>query len=301
MHPAELAVPLHQALEVRVAALRELLAPTHWFEGDETVHQVRVAARRLRAVLDLVDPAAYPHPGACRRLLKGLVQSLGPVREQDVHAHHLRAHHLEARTPAEAATIEHLLEGVDRARAKARRNLRKALDSMRLAPLWALAARTPQASCASAPTVEAAARACLQPRVEAALRPLPTLAQTEDGPALHGARVRLKKLRYAVEALQGAFTPPPEALRDLRGLQQALGLHHDLSTLEALLWEAESGLRTRDRAILSGGVLELLGDVTEARHAAFEGFATLVRATNTGALARGLGHPAGLPTGAPIH
>ena len=54
MHPAELAILLHRALEVRLARLQELLDGDHWVEDTEQLHQVRVAARRLGAVLDLV-------------------------------------------------------------------------------------------------------------------------------------------------------------------------------------------------------------------------------------------------------
>ena len=117
MHPADLAILLHRALEVRLARLQELLGPAHWAEGMEQLHQVRVAARRLGAVLDLVDPEVYPGHKGQRRALKGLVDILGLPRELDVHADRLLAHHLEVRTTTQAAVIEHLLEQVDRGRA----------------------------------------------------------------------------------------------------------------------------------------------------------------------------------------
>src|ERR1035438_5947826 len=118
MHPAELAILLHRALEVRLARLEELLDKEHWAEDTEQLHQVRVAARRLGAVLDLVDADIYPGHKGQRRALKGLVDILGLPRELDVHAGHLSAYHIEARTPTQAAVIEHLLEQVDRRRAR---------------------------------------------------------------------------------------------------------------------------------------------------------------------------------------
>src|ERR1035438_8737446 len=118
MHPAELAILLHRALEVRLARLQELLELDHWANDMEQLHRVRVAARRLGAVLDLVDAEVYPGHKGQRRALKGLVEILGLPRELDVHAGHLGAYHAEARTPAQAAVIEHLLEQVDRRRAR---------------------------------------------------------------------------------------------------------------------------------------------------------------------------------------
>ncbi|BDU70733.1 hypothetical protein GETHOR_28340 [Geothrix oryzae] len=296
MHPAELAILLHRALEVRLAGLQALLAPADWAENMEQLHQVRVSARRLGAVLDLVDAEAYPGHKSRRRALKDLVDVLGLPRELDVHADDLRARLLEARNPVQAAALEHLLEGMDRARAKARRAMRRELEHLRLPDLQRLlevpALRDPFQQM----SLQEAAWACLGPRVEAALGDLAPLAAQEDAPALHKARVRIKKLRYALEALESAFAAPPEALlKELRGLQTALGDHHDLATLEALLWETEAGLRSRDRGTLRGGVLELLGEVAEARRAAFDRFTALAPRQGSAAFSRALREALGLP------
>ena len=287
MHPAELAILLHRALEVRLARLQELLEKDLWAEDSEQLHQVRVAARRLGAVLNLVDADIYTGHKGHRRALKSLVDILGLTRELDVHAGHLSVYHHEARTPAQAAVIEHLLEQVDRGRAKARRTMGKELKRLRLPDLCRLlevpALRDPFQST----SLQEAAWICLEPRSEAALGDLTALAAHEDPVALHRARVRIKKLRYAIEALEGAFAQWPETvLGDLRSLQTALGDHHDLATLEALLWGMEGQLRLRDRLTLCGGVLDLLGDVAETRRAAFGRFVTLAQGQDHGAFAR---------------
>lgn len=279
MHPAELAILLHRALEVRLARLQELLASRAWPDEVEPLHQVRVAARRLGAVLDLVDPEAYPAHKSHRRALKDLVEALSLTRELDVHADRLQAHRATARTPALAAVIEHLQEQVDQARAKARRALRRELEHLRLPDLARLL-EVPSLPDPFQPTsLQEAAWAILTARAAAALPPLPDLLQQEDPPALHKGRVRIKKLRYALEALEGAFAAPPEdLLAALKALQTALGEHHDLAALEALLWEEEARLRSRHRAVLCDGLLELLGDVAEARRAAFVQAGTLAPA-----------------------
>lgn len=297
MHPAELAILLHRALEVRLAGLQALLAPAHWTEDMEQLHQVRVSARRLGAVLDLVDPEAYPGHKARRRALKGLVDVLGLTRELDVHADDLKTRLRAAPDPARAAALEHLLEGLDRARAKARRAMRRELERLRLPDLQRLLDVPALHDPFQRTSLQAAAWTCLEPRAETALGTLAALADQEDPPALHKARVRIKKLRYALEALEGAFAVAPEAvLKELRALQTILGEHHDLAALEALLWEAEGELRTRDRATLLGGVLELLGEVAEARRAAFDRFRTLTHGQGPAAFAAAVRPALGLPT-----
>lgn len=296
MHPAELAILLHRALEVRLAGLQALLAPAHWTEDMEQLHQVRVSARRLGAVLDLVDPEAYPGHKARRRALKELVEVLGLTRELDVHADGLKGRLLDARSPAQAALLEHLLEGLDRARAKARRVMRRELERLRLPDLQRLLDVPALHDPFQRISLQAAAWSCLEPRAEAALGDLTALAAQEDPPALHKARVRIKKLRYALEALEGAFATAPEAvLKDLRALQTTLGEHHDLAALEALLWETEGQLRTRDRTTLLGRVLELLGEVAESRRAAFDRFRALASGQGPAAFAHALRPALGLP------
>lgn len=302
MHPAELAILLHRALEVRLAALQEHLAPADWAEDPEQLHLVRVAARRLGAVLDLVDPGAYPGHKGRRRALKDLVDLLGLPRELDVHADRLEAHRRAAATSTQGAVLEHLLERVDRARAKARRAMHKRLGELRLPDLRKLLEVPSLPSPFQAVSLQEAAWACLQPRAEAALGGLEALAVQEDAAELHRARVRLKKLRYALEALEGAFAAPPEgALADLKALQAALGTHHDLAALEALLWDAERDLPPATRPILRSGVLDLLGEIAEARRGAFDRFSALARGQSPRAFAVRLRPALGLPpAGAPL-
>jgi len=296
MHPAELAILLHRALEVRLARLQEGLAPAAWTDDVEQLHQVRVRARRLVTVLDLVDPDAYPGHKRQRRVLKALVDGLGRTREHDVLAAHLGRHHAEARTPLREAVIEHLLEAAEGDRARARRDMLKELEGLRLSDLRRLLEVPSLPEPFQSTSLQAAAWVCLEPRLDRALGDLASLVTQEDPVALHKVRIRIKKLRYAVEALEGAFASAPEGLlRPLRELQAVLGEHHDLATLEALLWEAESRLRAHDRAILCGAVLDLLGDVAEARRTAFVRFTALVEQNPAAAFIRDLRFALGLP------
>lgn len=296
MHPAELAILLHRALEVRLARLQERLAVPDWAEDMEQLHQVRVAARRLGAALDLVDPKAYRAHKGHRRALKDLVDTLGLTRELDVHADHLRERHAEARTPCQAAVIEHLQERVDRNRARERKVMRRAIERLKLPNLDRLL-EVPSLPAPFQPvSLQEAAWVALEARATAALEDLPGLMAREDPPALHKQRVRIKKLRYALEALESAFATPLSALTDrLKDLQSTLGEHHDLSALEALLWEEEARLRSHDRVILCGGILEVLGDVAELRRSAFVRFVDLAQGFDAAAFARDVRPALGLP------
>ncbi|HEX9083069.1 MAG TPA: CHAD domain-containing protein [Holophagaceae bacterium] len=296
MHPAELAILLHRALEVRLARLQELLASSDWSEDMEQLHQVRVAARRLGAVLDLVDPEAYPAHKSHRRALKALVDALGLTRELDVHAERLRTQHAAARTSCHAAVVEHLQEQVDRARAKARKEMRREIERLKLPDLDRLLDVPSLPAPFQRTSLQEAAGALLAERARAALAPLADLLAQEDPPALHKGRVRLKKLRYALEALEGAFAVPPEELLGrLKALQTALGEHHDLAALEALLWEEEGRLRERDRTTLCNGLLDLLGEVAEARRATFVQAGELARGFDEEAFAAIVQPALGLP------
>lgn len=296
MHPAELAILLHRALEVRLAVLQALLGAEGWTGEEEPLHQVRVAARRLGAVLDLVDAEAYPGHKRQRKALKELVDTLGRPRELDVHASRLEQRRRSAPDPALGAVIEHLLERVGLARAKAHRAMHRDLEKLRLPDLDRLLAVPSLPAPFQAISLQEAAWTCLEPRAQAALADLASLAVQEDPPALHKTRVRIKKLRYAVEALEGAFPAPPESvLGDLRTLQTTLGEYHDLATLEALLKAEEEELRTRERPLLAQGVRALREETDHSRRAAFERFRAAAAGQGPAAFARAVRPVLGLP------
>lgn len=253
--------------------LQELLERKDWSDDTEQLHQVRVGARRLGAVLDLVDPEIYPGHKAQRRALRELVDTLGIPRELDVHAGILRTYLAGTQRVAHAASIEHVLVLVDRGRAKARRNMTKSLKRLRLPDLERLLEVPALLEPFQLTTLQESAWACLEPRAKAALGGLAALTEQENPSAMHKARVRIKKLRYAVEALGAAFLEPADAcLKDLRNLQTLLGDHHDMAALEDLLWMTEAGLRAGGHGTLGEGILDLLGEVAEDRRALFGRF-----------------------------
>jgi CHAD domain-containing protein len=174
--------------------------------NDESVHQMRVAARRLRSDLrtfaPLVDEAwARPLSGG----LKWLAGTLGRVRDQDVQASLLKR----SSTGLEA-DLQPLFRSISAARKKRRVAMLEALRSARYVELLehlVAGARSPSVTpMASAPSAEV-----LPPLVEEAWNKLSARASrggtkgTDDD--LHRVRILAKRARYAAEAVAPALGP----------------------------------------------------------------------------------------------
>lgn len=273
MHALELSILLHRALEARVEHLSGLLADPDWPGDPETLHQVRVASRRVRSVLDLVRPELYPGFKRQSRRLRRLTRALGLTRELDVHSACLED--LASRVPglATGSALEHALEVLEARRDEARRAMARDLAGNPLKRLPDLL-KVPSLPDPFVPgDLAGDVWNALDPKLEAAFSPLPGLVDREDPGALHATRIRVKRLRYSLEVLGAAFPAPPETqLRRLKGLQTALGEHHDHAILEALLHGLHEGLAARGRKTLASGTLEALAYVGEARLGAFQRF-----------------------------
>jgi CHAD domain-containing protein len=237
-----------------------------------------VAARRLRAVLELLDPGVYPRLKAAARALRAFTALTGPRRELDVHRELLEGLRAQSAFDLQRATAEHLMQGLDRRRTKTARTLAAELRSVDTAAWKRLlgVASLPSPFHREAP--QDAAWTSIRERLEPALTCLPGLDRVEDAVALHDARVALKRARYRVEILGELFPAPPAAfLGRLKALQDALGRHHDMSLLEGLLWDRQARLAAGEYRVLATSLLELVGMAAEARLAAFRTLGALLR------------------------
>lgn len=276
MHPAEFSVLLHRALEGRLGRLLELASREDWRENPEGLHEVRVASRRVRAVLELVDPGIYPKYNRHLRRLKALTGALGASREHDVHLALLAAQQTTPMETSTLAALEHAQELLDLSRRRAQKRMAHDLSRLSVAECEGLL-RVPSLPDPFAPgDAPASARACLEPRLRAALEPLPRLVIQEDPTGMHAVRIQTKKTRYTLEILapviEGQVGP---ALDRLRELQTILGEHHDLATLEGYLWNLHEGIAARNRTLLAEGLLDVVGRVAETRRIWFDRFCEL--------------------------
>lgn len=271
MHGVEFAVLLHRALEARVQELNDAAAGEGGFRDPAVVHRVRVACRRLRTVMGLLDEAAYPHLEGRAKALRDFAKDLGAVRDLDVQIAGLESLHALAAEPLHKAALEHVLELVARRRGKRL----ETLDGK--VPGFAKLLKVPSLpNPFEGPSVMLSAWACLQPTIAVALSGIASRREAEDIEALHESRIQVKRLRDTLEALAPAFPAEPTGfLLELRAMQTALGEHHDQAAMERAIRRILDRLAAADRPVLSAGLLEVLDVMADGRHQAFERFRAL--------------------------
>jgi CHAD domain-containing protein len=124
------AVAAQRVLTVRAEELLEQVPKVRAGDDVEAVHDLRVAARRLRAVLEVFDVAFPRKPH--RRLLRDVKEAadaLSAARDLDVHLALLETFR-DAAGPAERPGIEGLIEELRHERAMAADEVEPALDKL---------------------------------------------------------------------------------------------------------------------------------------------------------------------------
>jgi CHAD domain-containing protein len=223
-------------LKVQVAKLRELEPKVRADEFD-SVHQMRVTTRRLRATLRSFGPV-IPRPSTSKvaEELKWLGGLLGEARDGEVLPEHLLAS-LEP-VPAELliGPVQARVRGhYAPRRASAREAVIKALNSVRYAKLLAnldqLAHDPPLGPRAGDP-----ARDVLPASVRKAYRQASRrMRRSRQAPrgqardvALHEARKSARRARYAAEAARPASGKPAgKFAKQMKKVQSVIGDHQD--------------------------------------------------------------------------
>ncbi len=234
-------------------------------DGDvRSVHRARVATRRLRELLPVV-PAGGEAVSKLGRRLRDVTRHLGPLRELDVMAQlveELRASH-----PAHRTALDAIAASVERDRRAARRAVagsRATLERERLARR--LRALAEDATPAAAPDRVAARRwnwavsARVVGRAERLKRAMADAGAVYLPERLHGVRIALKKLRYALELLVELGGAPAADLQLLKDKQDVLGRMHDLQILMARARRLQAA---RETARATGPALAALVDALE--------------------------------------
>ena len=210
---------------LQFAAENVRLIRQHWRgvrDGDpESIHQARIATRRARAALGIVDGKENERLELCR----ALGRLLGKVRELDITQEIFRT--LSMRVPAASCAIAAACRAVERDRQHARRRFTKALDDLELQPLLALRERP------SITTVWKDWRRSVVTEMLARQRALcdaidraPTVYMPNR---VHRVRIAAKKLRYTLEVGEATgIRVNTNVMRDLRKAQDLLGRVHDI-------------------------------------------------------------------------
>ena len=219
----------------RVTALgRALPAAT---KGDVTsLHQARVATRRLRAALPLVAPGRKTEK--LTRSVRKLTQALGPVRELDVALLILNEFEDSADVPRPAVLRLRAAIGEERRQVHAElQRLLEGFDLGKLRKRAVSAARKQEGKTSKRvrdPKRAAKARIRARQRSEQLVVAIENAAALYLPDRLHEVRIAVKKLRYTLE-LEESFTASRATarLRALKNAQDLLGRMHDLEVLIA--------------------------------------------------------------------
>jgi CHAD domain-containing protein len=239
--------------EVAMANLRRYLTAWHLHEpgarlGDdpEELHDLRIAGRRLDAVLRQFQAFLSPEYLRIRTTLKSVLSALGHARDLDVALGELQ--NFRRKLPkSERQGVEPLKEHLTSERGRARAQMLSVLDSIwvqkNLQELALLVTAPGAASEATGATSEAPDAASETSSARLALHAAPELirrrfrklrkradllgadSSTEE---YHEVRGQVKKLRYALEAVAALYGKAAvEMVRALRRWQENLGLQQD--------------------------------------------------------------------------
>ncbi|MFI5274057.1 MAG: CHAD domain-containing protein [Ktedonobacterales bacterium] len=233
------------AIGQQVAAIRRAEPVVRAGDDAEGVHDMRVAVRRVRTVLDVLCAAPDFDAKQLRKLrkrLKALARVLGAVRDLDVLIAHVAGY--AAQQPdlaSDLSVFEKMLSG---RRERARPRLLDALDRQRVAraldALDALgsgdAVLCARGSRPGEPvTVAEFAGSALWARYERVLG-FDDAVRERNPKRLHQLRIACKRLRYALELFAPQLGPGTDPLlKALKRAQDNLGTMHDAVVARGLV------------------------------------------------------------------
>ncbi|MGE0570588.1 MAG: CHAD domain-containing protein [Dehalococcoidia bacterium] len=230
--------PAMAAADVGFAVMRKHFAVflanepgTRLGEDIEALHDMRVAARRLRAAMQAFSPWLPERVQRFRAELGMIAAVLGEVRDLDVFLE--RIDEWEKDDPEHAVALAHIGDVLRERRDAARGRMLTVLDRVRYdvfverfaawlrrgAPASFLAGREP---------VLVVAPPLLRKRYRRVQRMGDAINRSSPPDSYHSLRIEGKKLRYALEFFGPVYgAPATDFARRLTALQDVLGLHQD--------------------------------------------------------------------------
>ena len=209
-------------------------------DDPEELHDLRVAGRRLDAVLRQFRRSLPESLLRIRATLKSVLRALGSVRDLDVALSELESfsHKLPKSERKSAEPLkQHLVSERGRARAQMLRVLdsiwvRQHLQEMRIV----LAAPLAAAQRSSPPLALHAAPKLIRRRYRKLRKHAEHLKLHSPMEEFHEVRGQVKKLRYVLEAVAVIYgQPADEMLRALRRWQETLGVQQDAAVASVRL------------------------------------------------------------------
>jgi CHAD domain-containing protein len=208
----------------------------------DEIHQLRVAARRLRVALRLfrrmLSSRRVTH---LRAELRWFASSLGEVRDLDVYTENFKAYCL-ALPPEQRSELSGYELYLRRERADARHSAAASFAAPRTTALFDDVARLVAAGPSAAAlrrwhplTVRDGIRGSIKQSV-GRVRRLGDRLDARSRPAeIHELRIKAKKLRYELEFFAEVYPSAKETAKTCKALQDLLGTHQDVYTATARL------------------------------------------------------------------
>jgi CHAD domain-containing protein len=270
----------YRVLRKEASAMLAHVPGTRLGEDIESLHQMRVATRRMRAGMDMFASVLPVRAGRLRAELGWLAALLGEVRDLDIQlgrfddwTEEMPGDHREA--------LDELADLLAGHRVQARRALLEALDSRRyerlVSGLVAMLVQGPssRSTTGRAPAVTTMPE-LIEERHRAARKAASRAKRTGAATDYHRLRIRCKRLRYALEFASGLYDGELKGfVRQMTRLQDALGSMQDAavasSRLQVIALTEEGASLSRAAIFAMGGVAgqyrseaeHLLGDMPE--------------------------------------
>jgi CHAD domain-containing protein len=245
--------------------------------SEDALHEVRVAARRVRALLDLLGSrAAHGKRRKADKAVRRILKATRALRDADVQAERIAKRFARVDHGSERAALEHLMTLLEARRIRRRE---KALAKLHELPMSDVAAAARSAIGRAVRRLErhggSAWPAFVQESVRASLtRALVTMPEVDDELAverLHGMRIATKRMRYALDLLRPLLDDPaPDVLDQLKSLQRLLGDHHDLALLAARVKKELPALERAGSTLIAEGIEHEIGRIARERKKVFQ-------------------------------
>jgi CHAD domain-containing protein len=221
----------------------------------ESLHQMRVATRQLRAVLRAARPLLVPEwADSLRDELRWLGQLLGPARDLDVQLTYFREESasLDAR---DRRPLTQFIAHLEAERATVQEALLNELKSERYLDLIRRLQQVPH----DLPTVESTVT--LRDLAKQEFTKLRNaIRQAGDSPKnanIHKTRIRTKRARYAAELAESTVgKPATRFINKARAVQDVLGMHQDAIQAEAHIRSFLKHSTSTRAAFVSGRMVE---------------------------------------------
>jgi CHAD domain-containing protein len=210
----------------------------------EDIHKGRIAARRLKAAIDVLRPVvSEKHRKPLSRACKKLRRRLGPLRDSDIMLLHLQEIAKQARHQAAARWLAGQIK-------KERKDLQGDLSPKRLGRVakdlkcWS---GFHKELAEAGQAIDSLLAQSIHLQVDALIEQAEA-QQSGRANDMHATRIAFKKLRYTVEmAQESGRTLPAGMLKMFKRIQDALGLWHDFVVI--VQCSTDQQLAVRDAAM----------------------------------------------------